>query len=90
MYSSALPPPPDDTRGPQLLIVSWVTLSLGLIIVTLRFITRGVLRRTLGRDDWTILIALVSNLPSLPTSKMIQLIPLIRLLPLARASSLYS
>lgn len=60
MPPSAGPLPTDDSRGPQILIVNWVFLLIGLIIVIIRFITRGVLRKTLGRDDWTILIALVS------------------------------
>ncbi len=60
MPPSTAPLPPDDSRGPQILIVNWVFLSLALIIAIIRFITRGVLRKTFGRDDWTILVALVS------------------------------
>ncbi len=56
---SRQPLPPDDNRGAAVLIVSWIFLSLATITVVLRLITRGVLRRTLGWDDHTIVIALV-------------------------------
>ena len=52
--------PPDTNVGSDVLIVQWVTVSLAIIIVSLRIFTQAVLRRTAGWDDWTILIALVS------------------------------
>lgn len=59
LASASDPLPPDIKRGPTTLIICWIFLSLAIIIVSLRLIARGILRRTIGWDDYTILIALV-------------------------------
>ena len=51
--------PPDDNRGIPQLVLAWVFVSLAAIIVVMRLVTRGVLRRTLGWDDFAIVVALV-------------------------------
>lgn len=56
------PLPPDVNRGPDILIVKWLTVSVALLLVSLRFYVRGVLRKKLGWDDYTILLAVVSYL----------------------------
>ena len=58
------PLPPDINRGPDILIVKWLTVSIALLLVSLRFYVRGVLRKKLGWDDYTILLAVVRYLPS--------------------------
>ena len=54
---------PDASRGPDLIIVKWLTVCVAISLVSLRFYV-GVLRKKLGWDDYTILLALVSRLPS--------------------------
>ena len=56
--------PPDVSRGSDLLIVSWLTMSVAVLFVSLRFYIRGILRKSLGWDDYAILLAIVSYLPS--------------------------
>ena len=58
------PLPPDISRGPDILIVKWLTVFVALLLVSLRFYVRGVLRKKLGWDDYTIMLAVVSYLPS--------------------------
>lgn len=58
------PLPPDISRGSDLLIVRWLTMSLALLIVSLRFYIRGILRKNVDWDDYTILLAVVSYLRS--------------------------
>lgn len=64
---SYLPKPrplaPDISRGPDLVIVKWLTVSVAVLLVSLRFYV-GVLRKKLGWDDYTILLAVVSCIPS--------------------------
>ena len=55
---------PDINRGSIILIVSWLTVSLALLLVSLRFYIRGVLRKNLGWDDHLVLVATVSYDPS--------------------------
>ena len=61
-------PAPDythpKTRGPALLIVNIIFLSIVLIAVTGRFYSRLVIRKQLGLDDYMCVPALVSS-PSL-------------------------
>lgn len=58
------PLPPDVSRGSDLLIVTWLTVSIALLLVSLRFYLQRILRKTLGWDDYTVLLALVTYLPS--------------------------
>lgn len=62
--SSAGPLPPDVSRGSDLVIVTWVTVSIALLFVSLRFYIRGILRKNLGWDDHLILLATVSYIRS--------------------------
>lgn len=62
--SSAGPLPPDVSRGSDLVIVTWVTVSIALLLVALRFYIRGILRKNLGWDDHLILLATVSYIRS--------------------------
>ena len=55
------PLPPDVNRGSNLVIISWLTVSIALLLVSLRFYIRGILRKTLGWDDYLILLAIVSH-----------------------------
>ena len=55
------PLPPDDSHGSDLIIVSWLTLSIALLLVSMRFYVRGILRKNLGWDDHLMLFATVSN-----------------------------
>ena len=58
------PLPSDVSRGSDLLVVTWLTVSLAFLFVALRFYVRGIHRGNLGWDDFTIWIAVVSYLPS--------------------------
>ena len=58
---SNVPLPPDDNRGTPVLILGWVSVSVAGIIVILRLVTRGVLRNTLGWDDYMIVVAQVRH-----------------------------
>ena len=62
MSSTPLPGPlpPDVNRGSDLNIISWLTVSIALLFVSLRFYIRGILRKNLGWDDYLILLAIVS------------------------------
>lgn len=66
MSSTAIPRPlpPDISREPDTLIIKWLTVSVAFLLVSLRFYVRGVLRKKLGWDDYTILLAVVRYLPS--------------------------
>ena len=55
--------PPDISRGYQYIAVQWSLVSVSTLVVTLRFCIRGLFRRRVGEDDYTILAALVSYLP---------------------------
>lgn len=56
------PFPPDISRASELLVVRWLTLSIAVLLVSLRFYIRGIIRKNLGWDDFTILLAIVSYL----------------------------
>lgn len=58
------PLPPDVSRGSDLLIVTWLVVSIALLLVSLRFYIRGIHHNSLGWDDFTIFIAMVSYLSS--------------------------
>ena len=58
------PLPPDTSRGHYLVIVCWVTLSLALLLTSLRFYIRGIVRKNLGWDDYLILLSIVSYIRS--------------------------
>ena len=58
------PLPPDISRGHDLVIVCWVTLSLALLLTSLRFYIRGIVRKNLGWDDCLILLSIVSYIRS--------------------------
>ena len=62
MYSTPIPGPlpPDVNRGSDLVIISWLTVSIALLLVSVRFYIRGILRKNLGWDDYLILLAIVS------------------------------
>ncbi|OAQ65152.1 hypothetical protein VFPPC_06312 [Pochonia chlamydosporia 170] len=47
----------DVDRGPQAMILFWVTASIAIIVVALRFLGRR-MRQSLGGDDWMMLITL--------------------------------
>ena len=49
---------PSD-NGPTLVAVVWALEALALIVVGLRLYVRIVLTKAAGRDDWTMLLALV-------------------------------
>ena len=57
------PLPPDMNRGPELLLVSWLTVSVALLLVSLRVYIRAVSGKKVGWDDYTILLASVHYLP---------------------------
>lgn len=48
----------DVDQGPQALILFWVTASVSIIVVALRFLGRYI-RRRIGLDDWLMLVTLV-------------------------------
>ena len=54
------PLPPNVSRGSEFLIVSWLTVSIASLFVSLRFYIRGILCKILGWDDYFILLAMVS------------------------------
>ena len=56
--------PPDISRGHDLVIVCWLSLSLALLLTFLRFYIRGIVRKNLGWDDYLILLSVVSYLRS--------------------------
>ena len=54
------PPDGDRDRGPLVIAVYWVTLILAIFIVSLRLSARHQ-RRSLGIDDWTMLLSVVGT-----------------------------
>jgi hypothetical protein len=50
-------------QGKEIIGLAAVAVLLAGIIVALRFYTRGVLLRVLGREDWSMGLALVSQPP---------------------------
>ena len=56
---SIVPLPPDVSRGHGYVAVQWSLVSVATILVMLRFCVRGMIRKQVGGDDYTILAALV-------------------------------
>ena len=56
---STVPSPPDVNRGYEYIAVQWSLVSVACILVMLRFYVRGMIRKQVGADDYTILAALV-------------------------------
>lgn len=56
---NAAPPGGDVDRGAEARILFWVTAGIAFIVVALRFLGRR-MRQSLGGDDWTMLVTLVS------------------------------
>ena len=56
---STVPLPPDINRGYGYIAVQWSLVSVASILVILRFYVRGMIRKQIGADDYTILAALV-------------------------------
>ena len=54
-----IPPDGDVNKGPRLIILDSIELSLSVTAVALRLITRKFLSKFVGWDDWTIVIACV-------------------------------
>lgn len=60
-----LPPTDGDhDRSPTLVGFTITVISLAIICVTLRMVTRKFLSKNVGWDDWTIVLALVLRLPN--------------------------
>ena len=58
--SDPLDSPPyggDEDRGPAMLAIVWVYGGLSIIILGLRFYSRGVIKK-IGADDWSMLLTL--------------------------------
>ena len=58
MAQSSTFPPSDETRGPQILALTWSTDALAMIAVALRIYVRTQ-DKSIGWDDYTICLALV-------------------------------
>jgi hypothetical protein len=56
------PPDGDATHGPTLLAISWAMVGVDVVIVALRLFVRFT-KRSVGLDDYFMLIALVSEIP---------------------------
>ena len=69
LTSSSGPSPPDTSRASAVLIFNWLTASIALLLVSLRFYIRGILRKNLGWDDYTSFLAIVSYLSSRVSQK---------------------
>lgn len=52
-----------ETNGPMVSSIGAAFGAGALIFVALRFYTRGVILKAIGKDDWAILVATVSVLP---------------------------
>lgn len=55
--------PPDENRGPEILIICGTLVGLSLIMVLLRLWVRVSLIRQVGSDDYTMIAAMVSADP---------------------------
>ena len=60
--------PPNDNRGPVVLAISWATVTLAAVIVSLRLYTRLALGAQAGIDDAAIVLATVGDTRSVYTS----------------------
>lgn len=70
MSSASDPPPPSpeylaETRGPVIRTVTWLSVFIPVILVSLRIYTRLFVRKVFGVDDWVIALSLVSPSPLL-------------------------
>ena len=63
--SAAVPSPEylAESRGPTIRAVTWLSVLLPLLVVSLRVYTRVFVRKVFGLDDWVIVFSLVSHLP---------------------------
>lgn len=62
-----LGPLAEDSRGKLIIYLASTIIPFTAVVVFLRFYTRRyVINSTIGLDDWMILVALVSNLPTRP------------------------
>jgi hypothetical protein len=59
MFSSAPPLDGDVNRGPTLLTISLVTTSIALLTTVFRIFVRHRIVRSIGWDDYTIIVAMV-------------------------------
>ena len=57
----SLPVGGDQDRGPQLLTATAVTIAFAFVVVALRFYSRLRMSTGVGKDDYTLLVALVSR-----------------------------
>lgn len=55
--------PPDENRGPEILIICGTLVGLSLVMVVLRLWVRISLIRQVGSDDYTMVAAMVSTDP---------------------------
>ena len=70
MLESSQVLPPNDTRGPQILAVSWTTEALALFAVALRIRVR-IKAQAIGWDDYFMCLALVCLLSALIRMELI-------------------
>jgi hypothetical protein len=59
-----------DTRGPALVIVELITLSIALVILVLRLYVRIKIMRKTGWDDWLMVFSAVSTATLFPRGMM--------------------
>lgn len=50
-----------DSYGPSILATTILFLILGVLVVSLRYYTRVIIRNTIGHDDFLILLSLVRH-----------------------------
>jgi hypothetical protein len=65
MSSAADTPPPSpeylaETRGPAIRTVTWISVFVPVLLVSLRIYTRLFVRKVFGLDDWVITLSLLS------------------------------
>jgi hypothetical protein len=62
-----------ETRGPAIRTITWLSVFLPFLLVSLRVYTRVFVRKVFGLDDWVIVFSLVSRLsPSHPAQTNIR------------------
>jgi hypothetical protein len=65
---SAVPSPEylAESRGPVIRTITWLSVLIPTLVVSLRVYTRVFVRKVFGLDDWVIVFSLVSHhlLPS--------------------------
>lgn len=61
------PPDGDVNKGPVVLAITYVTTSIALVAVALRMFVRVKIVKSVGWDDYAILLASVSASYTLPT-----------------------